>query len=97
MSSDVVFSLSPSTTRTRSPGSRERCTRAGRVTGDTFAHATGDGLEACGRLIHPAGPTLAILDWSMPGLEGPEVCRQIRKASLRMQPYLVILTSRDTA
>jgi DNA-binding response OmpR family regulator len=59
--------------------------------------ATGDGLEACGRLIHPAGPTLAILDWSMPGLEGPEVCRQIRKAALRMQPYLVILTSRDTA
>ena len=56
-----------------------------------------DGLEACARLIMPGAPTLAILDWSMPGLEGPEVCRQIRKAALRMQPYLVILTSRDTA
>ncbi len=30
----------------------------------------------------------------MPGLEGPEVCRQVRAAALRMQPYLVMLTAR---
>ena len=54
----------------------------------------GDGLEARRRLIEPGGPTLAILDWGMPGLEGPEVCRQVRAAALRMQPYLVMLTAR---
>ena len=36
----------------------------------------GDGLEACRRLIAPGAASIAILDWSMPGLEGPEVCRQ---------------------
>ena len=40
-------------------------------------------------------PTLAILDWSMPGLEGPEVCRRVRAAALRVQPYLVMLTTRQ--
>jgi DNA-binding response OmpR family regulator len=55
-----------------------------------------DGLDACGRLIAAGAPTLAILDWAMPGLEGPEICRQIRAAALRMQPYLVILTARHT-
>ena len=53
-----------------------------------------EGLEARRRLIEPGGPTLAILDWGMPGLEGPEVCRQVRAAALRMQPYLVMLTAR---
>lgn len=53
-----------------------------------------DGLEACARLIVPGAPTLAILDWSMPGLEGPDVCRQVRAAAIRLQPYLVMLTAR---
>jgi DNA-binding response OmpR family regulator len=56
-----------------------------------------DGLEAYGRLLDPNAPPIAILDWTMPGLEGPEICRQVRAATLRMQPYLVILTARDTA
>ena len=55
-----------------------------------------DGLEACARLIAPAAPLLAILDWGMPGLEGPEVCRSVRAAALRLQPYLVMLTARRT-
>ena len=53
-----------------------------------------EGLAACRRLVEPGGPTLAILDWGMPGLEGPEVCRQVRAAAPRMQPYLVMLTAR---
>ena len=55
-----------------------------------------DGLEACTRLIVPGAPPLAILDWGMPGLEGPEVCRSVRAAALRLQPYLVMLTARHT-
>jgi phosphoserine phosphatase RsbU/P len=57
----------------------------------------GDGLEACRRLIGPDAATIAILDWSMPGLEGPEVCRQVRASALRVQPHLVMLTARQTA
>ena len=55
-----------------------------------------DGLEACARLIMPGAPTMAVLDWSMPGLEGPEVCRKVRAAALRIQPYLVMLTARHS-
>jgi phosphoserine phosphatase RsbU/P len=55
----------------------------------------GEGVEAYRRLIE-GGPLLAILDWNMPGLEGPDVCRQVRGAALRLQPYLVVLTARDT-
>ncbi len=44
----------------------------------------------------PGAPLLAILDWGMPGLEGPEVCRKVRAATLRLQPYLVMLTARHT-
>jgi len=55
-----------------------------------------DGLEACGRLIMPGAPTMAVLDWGMPGLEGPDVCRKVRAATLRMQPYLVMLTARHS-
>ncbi len=53
-----------------------------------------EGLAACRRLLEPGAPQLAILDWSMPGLEGPEVCRRVRAAAPRVQPYLVMLTSR---
>ncbi|MEO5823971.1 MAG: response regulator transcription factor [Vicinamibacteraceae bacterium] len=55
-----------------------------------------DGLEACAQLIVPGAPSLAILDWSMPGLEGPEVCRQVRASKIRLQPYLVMLTARHS-
>ena len=55
-----------------------------------------DGLEACRRLLAPSAAPIAILDWNMPGLEGPDVCRQLRESSLRVQPHLVILTARHT-
>jgi diguanylate cyclase (GGDEF)-like protein len=37
-----------------------------------------DGLEADRILAEPDAPRLAIIDWMMPGLDGPEVCRRIR-------------------
>lgn len=37
-----------------------------------------DGLEADRILTEPDAPRLAIIDWMMPGLDGPEVCRRIR-------------------
>ncbi len=39
----------------------------------------GDGLRAWDALRQDAGPTLAILDWMMPELDGPEICRRVRQ------------------
>jgi DNA-binding response OmpR family regulator len=41
-------------------------------------------------------PRLALLDWMMPRMHGPDLCRRIRSAEhLIVQPYLILVTSRD--
>ncbi len=55
-----------------------------------------DGQQACDLLTAADAPPLAILDWMMPALDGVEVCRRVRAASLRVDPYLIILTSRSS-
>ncbi len=39
-------------------------------------------------------PTIAVLDWMMPGLTGVELCEKVRAANLPVPPYLIVLTSR---
>ena len=56
--------------------------------------AVADGQAALTALLAPDGPRLAILDWMMPGAEGPEVCRAVR-ASATPYVYIIFLTSRD--
>jgi diguanylate cyclase (GGDEF)-like protein len=53
-----------------------------------------DGVEARDRLLEPDSPRLAILDWMMPGLDGPSVCRAVRDRT-PFYLYLMLLTSRD--
>ena len=55
----------------------------------------GDGAAARDALTAEDGPDVALLDWMMPGLSGPEVCRQIRTIPRSVSPYLILLTSRD--
>ncbi len=50
------------------------------------------GDEALRILCGESAPPLGILDWMMSGLTGPEVCRRVRQADLRIQPYLIVLT-----
>jgi len=45
--------------------------------------AASDGLEALRRLEADNAPPLAILDWMMPGMEGPEICRRVRQLTGR--------------
>jgi PAS domain S-box-containing protein len=55
-----------------------------------------DGAAAWAALEDKAGPSLAILDWSMPGADGAEVCRRVRANSDGRYIYLLLLTARDT-
>lgn len=57
--------------------------------------AVSDGEEAWEQLKGPAAAKLAILDWMMPGLDGPEVCRKVRAVETPVPPYLMLLTSRE--
>jgi two-component system cell cycle response regulator len=60
--------------------------------------SVGDGEAAWEVLKEEGAPTLAILDWMMPGLSGPEVCRRVReharKSGSRHYTYLLLLTAR---
>ena len=51
-----------------------------------------DGWAALRALQSADAPRLALLDWVMPSLSGPEVCRQIRVAENLAQPYILLLT-----
>jgi DNA-binding response OmpR family regulator len=56
---------------------------------------TNDGAEALREMLQVDAPKLAILDWMMPGLDGPEVCRRIREAAGDNPPYIIMLTARS--
>jgi sigma-B regulation protein RsbU (phosphoserine phosphatase) len=54
-----------------------------------------DGHAAWEALQQTDAPQLAILDWMMPGMTGPEICRKLR-AQERTEPlYLILLTAKD--
>ena len=54
-----------------------------------------DGNEARAVLRGETPPRLAILDWSMPGSDGIELCREIRSDPSLATIYVVLLTARD--
>ncbi len=54
-----------------------------------------DGEEAWALMQGPDAPQLAILDWMMPKVEGPVLCRELRKQKREDSLYLILLTSRD--
>jgi DNA-binding response OmpR family regulator len=52
---------------------------------------TNDGAEAMAVLRGRDAPSLAILDWSMPGMDGLEICRRLREVDKRI--YIILLTA----
>lgn len=54
-----------------------------------------DGAQAWEILTGADAPRIAILDWMMPGLTGPEVCRRIRRRSGSGYTYVLLLTARS--
>lgn len=55
-----------------------------------------DGVEAWNILQRPDAPTLALLDWNMPPMEGYEVCRRIRQIKGNAIPYILMVTSNSS-
>jgi two-component system, cell cycle response regulator len=55
-----------------------------------------DGAEAWNLLQQPEAPTLVLLDWVLPGIDGIELCRKIRQAAVPGgYTYMVLLTGKD--
>jgi len=57
--------------------------------------AVSDGSEAWNCLKGEAPPRMAILDWMMPGLSGPDVCRRVRQNAGDRYTYILLVTSRN--
>jgi len=59
------------------------------------AVSTNNGEEALRLLTQEGAPRLAILDWMMPGIEGPQICRRVREESGdKPYVYILLLTAR---
>jgi sigma-B regulation protein RsbU (phosphoserine phosphatase) len=54
-----------------------------------------DGDAAWKALCSEDPPSLAILDWIMPGLDGTEICQRIRQRFQPVPTYIILLTSRS--
>jgi DNA-binding response OmpR family regulator len=77
-----------------------------RVTGEILArtlqrwqYATtvvSDGARAWDHLRVSTAPTLAILDWMMPAMDGPDVCRRVRAQLPLANMYLLLVTARES-
>ena len=58
------------------------------------AVVTNDGLEAMSILRGNSAPSLAILDWMMPGMDGLAICRRMREVEKSV--YIILLTARSS-
>lgn len=58
---------------------------------------TCDGVEAWAALQLEGAPSLAILDWMMPGMDGVELCRQARQRGGSLASlYIILLTAKGS-
>jgi two-component system, cell cycle response regulator len=58
--------------------------------------AVENGRAAVRQLCQTDGPRLALLDWVMPELDGPGVCREVRRQQADSYVYMVLLTSKES-
>lgn len=52
----------------------------------------GDGEQGW-QVVRQKRVDLVVSDWMMPGLEGPELCRRVRKLARERYVYIILLTS----
>lgn len=52
--------------------------------------------DSAWHVLSEVTPSLAIIDWEMPGVDGPELCRRIRNTPRLAHLYVVLLTARSS-
>ena len=57
--------------------------------------AVRDGAAASDALHDVDPPSLAILDWMMPGMDGVEICAKVRSTPRLQKMYLILVTGRE--
>lgn len=55
-----------------------------------------DGCQAWEILRRPDGPQVAAVNWVMPGLDGPELCRRVRAEAATASTYILLITGKDS-
>jgi two-component system cell cycle response regulator len=55
-----------------------------------------NGRAAAKELLCRNGPRLALMDWMMPELDGPDICRQLRNRHEQPYVYITLLTSKHS-
>jgi two-component system, cell cycle response regulator len=58
--------------------------------------AVSNGRMAADQLCKPDGPRLALLDWMMPELDGPGVCRAVRSHGKQPYVHMILLSSKQS-
>ncbi|MFA5265268.1 MAG: response regulator transcription factor, partial [Opitutaceae bacterium] len=53
-----------------------------------------DGVAAFKEMQEADAPHIAILDWMMPGISGPELCAKLRATIRPIRPYVILLTAK---
>jgi two-component system cell cycle response regulator len=54
-----------------------------------------DGVAAWEKLKAPDAPRMALLDWMMPGQNGVDICRSLRKLRPEPYTYILLLTAKE--
>ncbi len=72
---------------------RSRAALAAALDGDDFDFIEADrGARALEVLMRDDAPRLALVEWDLPDVEGPELCRILRDFHLGHPPYVILLT-----
>ena len=54
-----------------------------------------DGVEARAVLQESSPPPVAIIDWQMPGVDGPTLCHELRNTPSLSSMYVILLTANN--
>jgi DNA-binding response OmpR family regulator len=58
--------------------------------------AVADGADAWRVLQKDDAPDLVVMDWTMPGMSGLEVCRRIREGAKALATFIIMVTARSS-
>ena len=62
--------------------------------GDLEVIESGEGMATLDVLLAADSPVVAVIDWDLPGCEGPELCRLVRAYRHAGPPYIILLAGK---